>query len=214
MKNLIGIKDNHLVLRNLSANYVLTTGLEIYGYGGTRARRRLQDQKPLIEKYLWLPYMDTNALDIDMKRLSDSYVRLIDDMIEIKSKEVFEDKWTDIRHLIAINGVPDDCLVIKDITECLLASDADEDVKCDEQTLWSDLLNNLYFDESLVRPAIDIVLENNDSFSNKFNVLEISDNNGLCFDRLIGYLKDSFYNLNIKYSVHNCGLDNNDKSPG
>ena len=82
------MSEERVVVRNLSANYVLTTGLEIYGYGGTKSSRRRQAQEPLIEKYVWMPYVDNEALDEDVKRLTEAYLILIDDILQKKPKEV------------------------------------------------------------------------------------------------------------------------------
>ena len=190
------------VLSNLKGNYVLSNGLEMYGFRYAKAIRRPSEQELLLERYKWVPYMDSNAYNEDKKLLVETYIKLIESLSENKPKEEIDYLLNGVHYLLILNEMNDKCLVLKDILENI--NSIPDLFTTDGRRLSSDLLNNLYFDESLIRPAIDIVLENTSISSNQdFNVLEINLNQENCYKYVINYLKDSFNNLNVKYSLYN-----------
>ena len=126
-------------------------------------------------------------------------------LAHVLSNPTFYRRLEEVKHLLAINGLTEECLVLKDITDGLNGHLINPNDVTKGRHPWSDLLNSVYFDESLLRTAIDIILENNNSSSADFEVLEINPNNGLCYEQVIKYLNDSFFNLKIKYSAYAPG---------
>ncbi|XP_054154157.1 fatty acid synthase-like [Oppia nitens] len=204
------VEDNSsalLVLSNLTANYLLANGLEFHGIETRRASRRQQTEELLLEKYVWLPYMDNNSLQPSWQQLCKSYIELTDELVKNrpqKSSSKLSEMKDRFSQLLTANQLNDDRVVLKKAIESLSLTTIAEPLSSKPfvNDLSADFLNNVYFDETLLRPAVDIVLENS-VLNGDLNVLEINPNQSVCHQRIIHYLKDSFYGQRIKYSVYN-----------
>ncbi|CAG2102302.1 unnamed protein product [Medioppia subpectinata] len=189
-------------------DYCITRGLEIYGFNVNRIDRRKQSEELCLEKYVFIPYFEKNALKEDMEVLVETYVSILDDMITNGLNGNKTKLTNKLNNLLAINELSDDMLVLKDIIEEKLNNNTKSDSNIleteDGRKLCSDLINNTYLNEYLLRPAVDLILENNNSFHTRkeFNVLEINFSEEVCYQSVVDYLKDSFYNLKIKYSLY------------
>ncbi|CAG2164273.1 unnamed protein product, partial [Oppiella nova] len=197
--------DHKQIVANSMGNYCLAEGLEIYGLGVSRVSRRQHEEELLVEKYVWIPYMDGNGLQKEMRELSECYVEVLVALARNKPKKQSNHR---LNELMKRNGIKAEKLVLKDIIESLNINTIKEPpnkqlITADGRKPWTDLLNNLYLEESLLRPAIDIILENYKQSSEEFNVLEINLNQEICYEYVVKYLKNSFYDLRLKYSVYN-----------
>ncbi|CAG2108029.1 unnamed protein product [Medioppia subpectinata] len=185
-----------------SGDCIFTNGLEIYGLGLTRAPSSGHLSEELsLGKCVFVPYFQPMAaIDVNLDLLVDSYADYLNNVVNTSADTTAA--MDRLRDLLAINELSDDILVAKQ----MIIDGVD-----DHKKLSSDLLNNIYLSEYLLRPAIDLILENNHSFGKQvFKVLEINFGEEVCHKPVMDYLTNNpFGDLNVDYSVYNPANDDN-----
>ena len=199
-------------------NVCVAKGLEIRGLKVNLAPRRQGAQVPILEKFRFISYDQDKALEESERKELNSYIEVCTSLtrkvLEASGKGVkeiqevlsgykeAEDKVLK-EHLVAPQEEHALLRVLKD----LITADKKVSLKDNVRKVLSqygdqlskDVVANVFAKQSVLRPAIDVVIEN--LTSPKLNILEVNSSPIILNQQINSLINSSGYNLAVNYTL-------------